>query len=101
MGEHLREVRGDDLARLRPGRLTHVGGRLYVTEASALNDGCICCLTPEGATLQIYEAGVGSDPEVCAFHHMLVVSSTASGTSGHGAHQSGSALVHTDVLWGI
>ena len=80
-GEYLREVRGDDLSKLRCYRM-HPGdnscfleyhkGRLYAAETSV--DGCICVLTPEGRTLQIYDLEWASIKAMTIFDDKLVVS---------------------------
>ena len=53
-GAYRRTVFGEDLSNLRVCQFVYAHGRLYACETDPC-DACICVLTIEGATVQIYE----------------------------------------------
>lgn len=86
-GEYRREVTGDDLAKLRECSLEYYDGRLYAAETARrrrqCHNGCICVLTTEGRTLQIYDLDDASDDRprwvinsMTVFDEKLIVSGT-------------------------
>jgi hypothetical protein len=54
-GVHHRSVWDQDLSHLRCCKIAYAHARLYVCEIDHTGKGCVCVLTVEGATVQIYE----------------------------------------------